>query len=316
MLKAGLHNYWGYDPVSYFAPHPPYMAGQSLDEIKNMIRVFHDAGIEVFMDVVYNHTGEGNQMGVTLSFRGIDNAVYYRLRRDNPRYYEDTTGCGASFNVEHPRVIQLVMDSLRYWVEQMHVDGFRFDLAPTLARTGTGFTNTAGFLTAVQQDPVLQRVKMIAEPWDVGLGGYQVGAFPPGWSEWNDRFRDTIRLFWKGDKGQIGNMASRLTGSSETFGYRGRHPWTSVNFVTAHDGFTLNDLVSYNEKHNEANAENNKDGTNDNRSWNSGVEGETGNPVIQDLRYKRMRAMAATLLLSLGVPMISAGDEFAGRKGQ
>lgn len=310
LLKAGLHNYWGYDPVSYFAPHPPYMAGQSLDEIKNMIRVFHDAGIEVFMDVVYNHTGEGNQMGVTLSFRGIDNAVYYRLRRDNPRYYEDTTGCGASFNVEHPRVIQLVMDSLRYWVEQMHVDGFRFDLAPTLARTGTGFTNTAGFLTAVQQDPVLQRVKMIAEPWDVGLGGYQVGAFPPGWSEWNDRFRDTIRLFWKGDKGQIGNMASRLTGSSETFGYRGRHPWTSVNFVTAHDGFTLNDLVSYNEKHNEANAENNKDGTNDNRSWNSGVEGETGNPVIQDLRYKRMRAMAATLLLSLGVPMISAGDEF------
>ncbi len=310
LLKAGLHNYWGYDPVSYFAPHPPYMTGQNLDEIKNMIRVFHDAGIEVFMDVVYNHTGEGNQMGVTLSFRGIDNAVYYRLRRDNPRYYEDTTGCGASFNVEHPRVIQLVMDSLRYWVEQMHVDGFRFDLAPTLARTGTGFTNTAGFLTAVQQDPVLQRVKMIAEPWDIGLGGYQVGAFPPGWSEWNDRFRDTIRLFWKGDKGQIGNMASRLTGSSETFGYRGRHPWTSVNFVTAHDGFTLNDLVSYNEKHNEANAENNKDGTNDNRSWNSGVEGETGNPVILNLRYKRMRAMAATLLLSLGVPMISAGDEF------
>ena len=202
------------------------------------------------------------------------------------------------------------MDSLRYWVEQMHIDGFRFDLAPTLARTGTGFTNKAGFLTAVQQDPVLQRVKMIAEPWDVGLGGYQVGAFPPGWSEWNDRFRNTVRSFWKGDKGQIGHMASCLTGSSEIFGYRGRHPWTSVNFITAHDGFTLKDLVSYNDKHNEANAENNKDGSNDNKSWNSGVEGETGNPVVLSLRRKRMKAMAATLLLSLGVPMITAGDEF------
>ncbi len=310
LIKAGLRNYWGYDPMCYFAPHPSYMAGTDLGEIKNMVRVFHEAGIEVIMDVVYNHTGEGNQMGVTLSFRGIDNAVYYRLRADNPRYYEDTTGCGASFNVEHPRVIQLVMDSLRYWVEQMRVDGFRFDLAPTLARTKTGFTNTAGFLTAVQQDPVLQRVKMIAEPWDIGLGGYQVGAFPPGWSEWNDRFRDTTRLFWKGDKGQIGNLASRLTGSSETFGYRGRHPWTSVNFVTAHDGFTLNDVVSYNEKHNEANGEDNRDGSNDNKSWNSGAEGETNDPQILALRRKRMRAMMATLMLSLGVPMITAGDEF------
>lgn len=310
LLKAKLHNYWGYDPICYFAPQPSYMTGKDIGEVKNMVRMFHEAGIEVIMDVVYNHTGEGNQMGVTLSFRGIDNAVYYRLRPDNPRYYEDTTGCGASFNVEHPRVIQLVMDSLRYWVEQMHVDGFRFDLAPTLARTGAGFTNKAGFLTAVQQDPVLQRVKMIAEPWDIGLGGYQVGAFPPGWSEWNDRFRDTVRSFWKGDTGQIGNMASRLTGSSETFGYRGRHPWTSVNFITAHDGFTLRDVVSYNEKHNEANGENNRDGSNDNKSWNGGVEGETGNPVVLDLRRKRMRAMMSTLLLSLGVPMITAGDEF------
>ncbi len=310
LIKAGLHNYWGYDPLCYFAPNPSYMASSDLGEVKNMIRVFHEAGIEVIMDVVYNHTGEGNQMGVTLSFRGIDNAVYYRLRADDPRYYEDTTGCGASFNVEHPRVIQLVMDSLRYWVEQMHVDGFRFDLAPTLARTRTGFTNTAGFLTAVQQDPVLQRVKMIAEPWDIGLGGYQIGAFPPGWSEWNDRFRDTTRLFWKGDAGQIGNLASRLTGSSETFGYRGRHPWTSINFITAHDGFTLNDVVSYNEKHNEANGENNRDGTTDNKTWNSGVEGETNDPEILALRRKRMRAMMATLMLSLGVPMMTAGDEF------
>lgn len=310
LLKAKLHNYWGYDPICYFAPQPSYLTGTDVNEVKNMIRVFHEAGIEVIMDVVYNHTGEGNQKGVTLSFRGIDNAVYYRLKPENPRYYEDTTGCGASFNVEHPRVIQLVMDSLRYWVEQMHVDGFRFDLAPTLARTGTGFTNKAGFLTAVQQDPVLQRVKMIAEPWDVGLGGYQVGAFPPGWSEWNDRYRDTVRSFWKGDAGQIGKMASRLTGSSETFGYRGRHPWTSVNFVTAHDGFTLKDVVSYNYKHNEANGEGNRDGSNDNKSWNCGVEGDSDDPAVLDLRCKRMRAMMSTLLLSLGVPMITAGDEF------
>lgn len=310
LLDAGLRNYWGYDPVCYFAPQPGYLSGTDIAEVKNMIKIFHEAGIEVIMDVVYNHTGEGNEMGVTLSFRGIDNAVYYRLQPDNKRYYEDTTGCGASFNVEHPRVIQLVMDSLRYWVQEMHVDGFRFDLAPTLARTETGFTQTAGFLTAVQQDPVLQQVKMIAEPWDIGLGGYQVGAFPPGWSEWNDRFRDTIRLFWKGDKGQIGNMAARLSGSSETFGYRGRHPWTSVNFITAHDGFTLNDVVSYNDKHNLANGEKNRDGTNDNRSWNSGVEGETDDPAVLELRRKRMRGMAATLLLSLGVPMITAGDEF------
>ncbi len=309
LLKSGLNNYWGYDPISYFAPQPSYMAGKSLDEVKNMVRVFHDAGIEVIMDVVYNHTGEGNQMGVTLCFRGIDNAVYYRLSSENQRYYEDTTGCGASFNVEHPRVLQLVMDSLRYWVEEVHVDGFRFDLAPTLARTKAGFSQTAGFLTAVQQDPVLQRVKMIAEPWDVGLGGYQVGAFPPGWSEWNDRFRDTARSFWKGDKSQIGNMASRLTGSSETFGYRGRHPWTSVNFITAHDGCTLYDSVCYNHKHNEANKENNKDGCDDNKTWNCGVEGQTGNPMILSLRKKRMKAMMATLMLSLGVPMITAGDE-------
>lgn len=310
LLDHKLVNYWGYDPIAYFAPHPSYMAGTDLAEVKSMVRAFHEAGIEVVMDVVYNHTGEGNQMGVTLCFRGIDNAVYYRLNPTNKRYYEDTTGCGASFNVEHPRVLQLVMDSLRYWVENVHVDGFRFDLAPTLARTANGFNQNAGFLSAVQQDPVLQRVKMIAEPWDVGMGGYQVGAFPPGWSEWNDRFRDTTRLFWKGDKGQIGNLASRLTGSSETFGYRGRHPWTSVNFITAHDGFTLQDVVSYNDKHNQANGEDNRDGANDNKSWNSGVEGETSDPAVLDLRLRRKRAMMATLMLSLGVPMMTAGDEF------
>ncbi len=310
LKDGGLSNYWGYDPLCYFAPQPSYMAGRNISEVKDMVRVFHDAGIEVLMDVVYNHTGEGNQMGPTLCFRGIDNAVYYRLQSSNPRYYDDTTGCGASFNVEHPRVTQLVMDSLRYWVENMHIDGFRFDLAPTLARTAKGFTQNAGFLTAVQQDPVLQRVKMIAEPWDIGLGGYQLGAFPPGWAEWNDRFRDTVRLFWKGDKGQIGNMASRLTGSSETFNYRGRRPWTSINFVTAHDGFTLRDVVSYNEKHNMANGENNRDGTDNNRSWNSGVEGETSDPAVLSLRRRRMRGMMATLLLSLGTPMMVAGDEF------
>ena len=293
LRDAGLSNYWGYDPLCYFAPQPSYTTGKGVNEVKEMVRVFHDAGIEVLMDVVYNHTGEGNQMGPTLCFRGIDNAVYYRLHPQNPRYYDDTTGCGASFNVEHPRVTQLVMDSLRYWVENVHMDGFRFDLAPTLARTAKGFTQNAGFLTAVQQDPVLQRVKMIAEPWDVGMGGYQVGAFPPGWAEWNDRFRDTVRLFWKGDRAQIGNMASRLTGSSETFNYRGRRPWTSVNFITAHDGFTLRDVVSYNEKHNIANGENNRDGTDNNRSWNSGVEGETSDPAVLDLCLRRMRGIYA-----------------------
>lgn len=306
----GLSNYWGYDPLCYFAPHPQYMAGSDISEFKTMVRVFHDAGIEIIMDVVYNHTGEGNHMGPTLCFRGIDNAVYYRLMPNNQRFYDDTTGCGASFNVEHPRVTQLVMDSLRYWVEEMHVDGFRFDLAPTLARTAKGFTQQAGFLTAVQQDPVIQRVKMIAEPWDVGLGGYQLGAFPPGWSEWNDRFRDTVRLFWKGGKGEIGNLASRVTGSSETFNYRGRRPWASINFITAHDGFTLYDTVSYDQKHNMANGENNRDGTDNNRSWNSGVEGETKDPAVIRLRLQRMRGMMSTLLLSLGTPMITAGDEF------
>lgn len=310
LQNGGLSNYWGYDPLCYFAPQPQYIAGRGIDEVKTMVRVFHEAGIEVLMDVVYNHTGEGNHMGPTLCFRGIDNAVYYRLSPGNQRYYDDSTGCGASFNVEHPRVTQLVMDSLRYWVEEMHVDGFRFDLAPTLARTAGGYTQNAGFLTAVQQDPVLQRVKMIAEPWDVGLGGYQLGAFPPGWAEWNDRYRDTARLFWKGERGQIGNMASRLTGSSETFNYRGRRPWTSVNFITAHDGFTLYDTVSYNEKHNQANGEGNRDGTDNNRSWNSGTEGETSDPSILSLRRRRMRGMMASLLLSLGTPMITAGDEF------
>lgn len=310
LLDKKLTNYWGYDPIAYFAPHVGYLHKNDPDEIRTMVRAFHEAGIEVLMDVVYNHTGEGNQMGVTLSFRGIDNAVYYRLHKDNPRFYDDTTGCGASFNVEHPRVLQLVMDSLRYWAESFHIDGFRFDLAPTLSRTADGFNQKSGFLSAVQQDPVLQRLKMIAEPWDVGMGGYQVGAFPPGWSEWNDRFRDTTRQFWKGATGQIGNMASRLTGSSETFGYRGRHPWTSINFITAHDGFTLNDVVSYDVKHNMANGEGNNDGSNDNKSWNSGVEGPTDDPAVLKIRRQRMRGMAGTLMLSLGVPMMTAGDEF------
>ncbi|MCQ2914451.1 MAG: glycogen debranching protein GlgX [Alphaproteobacteria bacterium] len=309
LLQKKLSNYWGYDPISYMAPQPTYMHGNNLDEIKNMVRTFHEAGIEVIMDVVYNHTGEGNQMGVTLCYRGIDNASYYRLHKENPRYYDDSTGCGASLNVEHPRVLQLVMDSLRYWVNSMHVDGFRFDLAPTLSRTDTGFNQKSGFLSAVQQDPVLQQVKMIAEPWDIGLGGYQLGAFPPGWSEWNDRFRDTMRLFWKGDEGQIGNLACRMSGSSETFGYRSRHPWSSINFITAHDGFTLKDLVSYNEKHNIANGEDNRDGSCDNKSWNCGVEGDTNDKEVLNLRAVRMRSMMASLIFALGVPMITAGDE-------
>ncbi|MCQ2965206.1 MAG: glycogen debranching protein GlgX [Alphaproteobacteria bacterium] len=310
LLKNNLTNYWGYDPICFFAPHTPYLHSNDISEIKNMVKIFHDAGIEVIMDVVYNHTGEGNQMGVTVSFRGIDNAVYYRLNNDNPRYYEDSTGCGASFNVEHPRVLQLVMDSLRYWVQEFHIDGFRFDLATTLARTSQGFSQNSPFLSAVQQDPILQKVKMIAEPWDVGLGGYQIGAFPPGWSEWNDRFRDTVRKFWKGDSGQIGNLACRLSGSSETFNYRSRHPWSSINFITAHDGFTLKDLVCYDNKNNLSNCENNNDGSNDNNSWNCGCEGVSNDKNIISLRYKRMKAMMTTLLMSLGTPMITAGDEF------
>ena len=298
-------NYWGYESCSFFAPEQSY-----LDEFKKMVKLYHQNGLEVILDVVYNHTAEGNQMGPTLCYRGIDNASYYMLNSENKRYYYDSTGCGASFNAENPYVLQLITDSLRYWTEEMHVDGFRFDLATTLCRRKGGFTAESGFLYAVRQDPVLKNVKLIAEPWDVGDGGYQLGAFPPGWSEWNDRFRDVVRRFWKGDQYQTAELASRISGSSDIFNYHNRDIWSSLNFVTAHDGFCLNDLVSYNVKHNAANGEDNRDGTNANWSWNSGEEGETDNPSVLANRRCRARSIMATLLLSVGTPMLFAGDEF------
>ncbi len=303
-------NYWGYESFSFFAPEQSYLARHDIAEIKDMVKAMHAHGLEVILDVVYNHTGEGNHLGPTLCYRGIDNSSYYILNPENKRYYMDTTGCGASFNVQNPNVLRLVMDSLRYWVEQMHIDGFRFDLAPTLSRQHNSFTQESGFLYAVAQDEVLRRVKMIAEPWDVGYGGYQVGAFLPGWAEWNDKYRDNIRRFWKGDVGQTAEMASRLSGSSDVFNYNNRDIWASVNFITAHDGFNLHDLVSYNQKHNYGNGEENKDGTDSNWSWNSGDEGETENPVVLENRLLRARAMITTLLLSFGTPMLVAGDEF------
>ena len=303
-------NYWGYESCSFFAPEQSYLACDDLDEFKKMVKLYHQNGLEVILDVVYNHTAEGNQMGPTLCYRGIDNASYYMLNSENKRYYYDSTGCGASFNAENPYVLQLITDSLRYWTEEMHVDGFRFDLATTLCRRKGGFTAESGFLYAVRQDPVLKNVKLIAEPWDVGDGGYQLGAFPPGWSEWNDRFRDVIRRFWKGDQYQTAELASRISGSSDIFNYHNRDIWSSLNFVTAHDGFCLNDLVSYNVKHNAANGEDNRDGTNANWSWNSGEEGETDNPSVLANRRCRARAIMATLLLSVGTPMLFAGDEF------
>jgi len=304
-------NYWGYESFSFFAPEQSYLSGNDISEIKDMVKTMHGHGLEVWLDVVYNHTGEGNQLGPTLCYRGIDNTSYYTLNPENPRYYYDSTGCGASFNVQNPYVLRLVMDSLRYWVQEMHIDGFRFDLAPTLARQKMAYKQDSGFLYAVAQDPVLKKVKMIAEPWDVGYGGYQVGSFLPGWGEWNDKYRDTVRRFWKGDEFQTPEMASRLTGSSDIFNYNNRDIWTSVNFVTAHDGFNLRDLVSYNQKHNSANGENNRDGSDSNWSWNSGAEGETDSQVIRENRLARGRAMMATLLLSFGTPMIVAGDELS-----
>lgn len=310
LLDKNLTNYWGYDPIAFMAPHAPYLSSHRLAELKQMVRVFHEAGIEVILDVVYNHTGEGNHMGQTLCYRGIDNAVYYRLNKENPRYYDDTTGCGNSFNLDHPRALQLVMDSLRYWAEKVQIDGFRFDLATTLARDDNNqYTINSDFLATVQQDPTLQRLKLIAEPWDLGWGGYQVGSFRPGWAEWNDKFRDVVRRFWKGDFGQAAEFASRWTGSSDVYDNRGRKPWESVNFVTAHDGFTLWDLVSYNQKHNEANGEENRDGNDHNHSWNSGVEGDTDDDAVLRLRLARAKAMMATLLLSFGTPMLRGGDE-------
>jgi len=311
LLEKGLTNYWGYNSIGFFSPHPGYASDkrQSMREFKEMVARFHDAGLEVILDVVYNHTAEGNELGPTLSFRGIDNACYYRLVPDQPRHYINDTGTGNTLNTTHPRVIQMVTDSLRYWAQLMQVDGFRFDLGTILAREPNGFDNRSGFLKAISQDPVLGTVKLIAEPWDCGPGGYQVGAFPPGWSEWNDKFRDTVREFWKAGA-PASALAPRLCASADVFDHHGRRPWASVNFVTAHDGFTLHDLVSYNEKHNEANGEGNQDGTSDNHSWNCGEEGPTPNPAINTLRHRQMRNMLATLLLSQGTPMLLAGDEF------
>jgi glycogen operon protein len=309
LVERGLRNYWGYNTLAFFAPEPRYLASAGLGEFKAMVRCLHEAGIEVMLDVVYNHTAEGNHLGPTLSFRGLDNASYYKLVPEEPRFYWDATGCGNTLDLSHPRVLQLVMDSLRYWVREMHVDGFRFDLATALARDPLAFDPGSSFLDAVRQDPVLSAVKLIAEPWDLGEGAYQLGRFPPGWSEWNGRFRDTVRRFWKGDAGQIPDLASRITGSADLFGHDGRRPSASVNFVTAHDGFTLRDLVSYNDKHNEANGEDNRDGLNENDSWNCGVEGATDDPAILELRRRQQQNLLGTLLLSQGVPMLLAGDE-------
>ncbi|MBP7335377.1 glycogen debranching protein GlgX [Niveispirillum sp.] len=309
LVERSLHNYWGYASICFFAPEPRYMTGRSTREFKNMVARLHDAGIEVILDVVYNHTGEGNHLGPTLSFRGIDNASYYLLHPHDKRFYQDHTGTGNTLNLAHPRVLQMVMDSLRHWVVDMHVDGFRFDLATTLAREAHGYDSGAGFLDAVRQDPVLAGVKLIAEPWDIGPGGYRVGQFPSGWSEWNDRYRDTVRRFWRGDEGMLPELAARLTGSADIFDNARRRPWSSVNFVTSHDGFTLADLVSYNAKHNEANQEGNRDGHDANFSNNHGVEGPTDDPVIKAVRHRQARNMLATLLLSQGTPMLTAGDE-------
>jgi glycogen operon protein len=309
LVECGLRNYWGYNSIGFFAPESRYLATDSINEFKTMVKTLHSAGLEVILDVVYNHTAEGNHLGPTLSLKGIDNSSYYRLEPDNPRYYKDYTGTGNTLNMRHPRVLQLIMDSLRYWVLEMHVDGFRFDLAATLARELHEVDRLGAFLDIIHQDPVLSQVKLIAEPWDVGEGGYQVGNFPVGWAEWNDRYRDTVRAYWKGDGGVAGDLAYRITGSSDLYAHSGRRPYASINFVTAHDGFTLQDLVSYNEKHNDANGENNQDGNNNNLSWNCGVEGPTDDPNILALRAKQKRNLLATLLLSQGVPMLYQGDD-------
>jgi len=312
LLDKGLSNYWGYNSIGFFAPDPRYAheREQTLREFKEMVARFHDAGLEVILDVVYNHTAEGNQLGPTLSFKGIDNASYYRLLPGKPRYYINDTGTGNTLNLSHMRVIEMVTDSLRYWATETHVDGFRFDLGTILAREAKGFDTESAFLKACSQDPELRTVKLIAEPWDCGPGGYQVGGFAPGWAEWNDKFRDTARDFWRG-AAPASVISSRLCASEDLFNRRGRRPWACVNFVTAHDGFTLNDLVSYDEKHNEANQEDNKDGHSDNRSWNCGVEGPTDDEEVNALRHRQRRNFLATLLLSQGTPMMLAGDEFA-----
>ncbi|OED38388.1 glycogen debranching enzyme GlgX [Chromatiales bacterium (ex Bugula neritina AB1)] len=309
LIEKGLKNYWGYSTLNYFAPEQRYMSGGGLHEVKSMVRTLHDAGLEVILDVVYNHTCEGDHRGPTLSFRGIDNRSYYRLLEEDPRYYINDTGCGNTLNVNHPRVLQLVMDSLRYWVTDMHIDGFRFDLASTLAREANGFDTRGGFLDAVRQDPVLSRVKLIAEPWDIGPGGYQLGAFPAGWSEWNDKYRDTVRRFWRGDDAMLPEFARRIHGSSDLFDHSGRGVWSSVNFISSHDGYTLADTVMYRERHNEANGENNADGHDANYTENYGVEGPTDDQAISSFRALQRRNFMATLMLSQGLPMILAGDE-------
>ncbi|HEY2135699.1 MAG TPA: glycogen debranching protein GlgX, partial [Xanthobacteraceae bacterium] len=312
LLDKGLTNYWGYNTIGFFSPARRYSSVPdfAFAEFKEMVALLHDAGIEVILDVVYNHTAEGNEKGPTLSFKGICNKSYYRLTPDQNRYYINDTGTGNTLNLSHPRVLQMVTDSLRYWVQEMHVDGFRFDLGTILAREPYGFDAGGGFLDSCRQDPVLSSVKLIAEPWDCGPGGYQVGHFPPGWAEWNDRYRDTVRRFWKGDEGQLPDLARRLTASADLFNRRGRKPWASVNFLTAHDGFTLNDVVSYDNKHNEANGEDGRDGSSNNLSWNHGAEGPTSDQNIVALRERQKRNLLATLLLSQGTPMLLAGDEF------
>ncbi|MFI6038619.1 glycogen debranching protein GlgX [Streptomyces sp. NPDC051315] len=313
LQDRGLSNYWGYNTIGFFAPHNAYAAhgsrGQQVAEFKAMVKALHAAGLEVILDVVYNHTAEGNEKGPTLSFRGIDNASYYRLVDGDWSHYYDTTGTGNSLLMRHPYVLQLIMDSLRYWVTEMHVDGFRFDLAATLARQFHEVSRLSAFFDLIQQDPVISRVKLIAEPWDVGEGGYQVGNFPPLWSEWNGRYRDAVRDFWRAEPGSLAEFASRLTGSADLYAHHRRRPRASVNFVTAHDGFTLRDLVSYNDKHNQANGEGNRDGESHNRSWNCGVEGESDDPDVRELRARQQRNLLATLLLSQGIPMLCHGDE-------
>jgi glycogen operon protein len=315
LVEKGLRNYWGYNSIGYFAPDFRYAVTDLAADFKTMVKTLHSNGIEVILDVVYNHTAEGNHMGPTLSFRGIDNESYYRLVPDEPRYYEDFTGCGNTLNMRHPRVLQLIMDSLRYWVIEMHVDGFRFDLASALARELHAVDRLSAFFDIIHQDPVLSQVKLIAEPWDLGEGGYQVGNFPVGWTEWNGKYRDAVRAYWKGDGGLIGELAYRLTGSSDLYGPSGRKPYASINFITAHDGFTLHDLVSYNDKHNEANGEDNRDGDDHNLSWNCGWEGPTDDAAINALRYRQKRNLLATLFLSQGVPMLLAGDSMGRTQG-
>jgi len=313
LIDKGLSNYWGYNTIGFLAPDSKYSSsttpGGQVQEFKTMVRALHAADIEVILDVVYNHTAEGNHLGPTVSFRGIDNAAYYRLEEDDKRYYTDYTGTGNSLNVRHPHSLQLIMDSLRYWVTEMHVDGFRFDLAATLAREFYDVDRLSSFFELVQQDPTVSQVKLIAEPWDIGPGGYQVGNFPPQWTEWNGKYRDTVRDFWRSEPATLGEFAARLTGSADLYEHSARRPVASINFVTAHDGFTLRDLVSYNEKHNEANGENNNDGESHNRSWNCGVEGPTDDPGINALRARQQRNLIATLFLSQGVPMLCHGDE-------